>query len=147
MILYHILKSKFQHVWPPEGTLFADGRWNQMGQWIIYTSPHISLAKLEVLANDSCLPIDRVCMTIEVSGEYEILELEPDDLPNDWMKKPAPSSLVHLTKSFLESDCVLMKVPSAQSISEFNYLINVRHRDFHKQVNCSVSRMSHSIRD
>ncbi|MFT6865440.1 MAG: RES domain-containing protein [Cyclobacteriaceae bacterium] len=134
MILYHIEKLKYKDIWPPEGTLYAEGRWNHMRQWVLYTSTSIALAKLEILANVSTLPLRRVCMTIEVSGNSEILEIEHEDLPVDWMRKPYPANLVSFTKFFLNSGCLLMKVPSAQSISEFNYLINVRHKQFHEQV-------------
>ena len=134
MILYHIEKWKYRQVWPPEGTLFAEGRWNVPGQWLIYPSPSIALAKLEVLANDSSLPIKRVCMTIKVSGKFDIYEVDSNKLNDNWVNKPYPHDLRKYTNSFLDSDCLLMKVPSAQSYRESNYLISVRHPLFHKQV-------------
>ena len=134
MILYHIDKWKYRNVWPPEGALFADGRWNKPGQWIIYTSPAISLAKLEILANENNLPIKRVCMTIEVSDSNDILEIDVDALPENWMSKPYPVPLVNFTSQFLSSGKLLMRVPSAQSYREYNILINVRHPKFYEKV-------------
>ena len=134
MILYHLDKWKYKDVWPPEGTLHAEGRWNKARQWVIYTSPNISLAKLEILANENNLPINRVCMKIEVQEGVDIFELTSDKLPFDWMDKPYPSELVKFTSEFLNSNCLLMTVPSAQSYNEYNYLINVRHKDFHEKV-------------
>lgn len=130
MILFHLDKWKYRDVWPPEGTLHADGRWNKPGQWIIYTSSSISLAKLEILANENNLPIKRVCMAIEVSDEAEVFEIDVASLPKNWIAKPYPSQLVNYTSQFLASDNLLMQIPSAQSFREHNYLINVRHPDF-----------------
>ncbi len=134
MILYHLDKWKYKDVWPPEGTLHADGRWNRAGQWVIYTSSTISLAKLEILANENNLPLKRVCMTIEVPGSTEIFEKALNDLPTNWMEKPAPSQLIVLMEEFLLSEKMIMKVPSAQSYREANFIINVRHKNFHSKV-------------
>ena len=134
MILYHIDKHKYRNVWPPEGTLYADGRWNKPRQWIIYTSSVISLAKLEILANDNNLPINRVCMKINIADNVDVFEVNQNHLPDNWMIKPYPPELVKFTTQFLDSGCLLMKVPSAQSYSEYNYLISVRHPDFHNKV-------------
>ena len=134
MILYHLDKSKYQNIWPPEGTLHAEGRWNKAGQWIIYTSPTISLAKLEILANENHLPIKRVCMTIEVPDDAGIYKIDNEHLPLNWMDKPYPNDLVEHTEKFLASNDMLMQVPSSQSYREYNYLVNVRHADFHSAV-------------
>lgn len=134
MILYHMDKWKYRNIWPPEGTLHADGRWNKPGQWIIYASSTISLAKLEILANENYLPIKRVCMTIEVPVSAGIFEIQVDSLPENWMTKPCPSQLVNYTSEFLKSGKLIMRVPSAQSYRENNILINVRHPEFGRSV-------------
>lgn len=134
MILYHLDKWKYRNIWPPEGTLHADGRWNKPGQWIIYASSTISLAKLEILANENYLPIKRVCMTIEVPVSAGIFEIHVESLPENWMAKPYPSQLINYTSQFLESGKLLFRVPSAQSYREHNILINVRHPEFHESV-------------
>ncbi|MCB0506206.1 MAG: RES family NAD+ phosphorylase [Cyclobacteriaceae bacterium] len=134
MILYHLEKWKYKDAWPPEGTLHAEGRWNKTGQWVIYTSPNIALAKLEILANENNLPIKRVCLVIEVPDKTNIYKVELKDLPDNWMLMPYPAELTYHTVQFLNKGYLLMRVPSAQSKREFNYLINVRHPDFYKQV-------------
>lgn len=134
MILYHLDKWKYRAVWPPEGTLHADGRWNKPGQWLIYCSPAISLAKLEILANENNLPIRRVCMTIDVADNADVFEVSEKELPANWMEKPYPPTLIEYTQQFIESGLLLMQVPSAQSYREQNYLINVRDPEFNKRV-------------
>ena len=73
-------------------------------------------------------------MTIEISEKAEVFELTQKELPENWMEKPYPGTLIDYTKQFIESGRQLMQVPSAQSYREYNFLINVRHADFHKQV-------------
>ncbi|RLD23725.1 MAG: RES domain-containing protein [Bacteroidetes bacterium] len=135
MILYHLDKWKYRKVWPPEGTLHAEGRWNRAGQWIIYCSPTIALAKLEILANESQLPLKRICMTIKLPDTCEVFNIKPAYLPKNWMSMPYSKNLNKITELFLESGKLLMAVPSAQSYREYNYLLNVRHPKFHAKVN------------
>lgn len=134
MTLYHIEKWKYRDVWPPEGTLHADGRWNKPGQWLIYCSPTISLAKLEILANDSFLPVKRVCMTIDVNMVGSLFKVSKGDLPYNWFEKPYLPKLQEYTVRFLDSQKLMMEVPSAQIFRENNILINVRHPAFHTNV-------------
>jgi RES domain-containing protein len=134
MILYHLVKSKYRDVWPPQGTLHAAGRWNKPGQWIIYTAPTIALAKLEILANTNGLPVAMCCMAIEVPDGAKVLEIKRHELPENWMQKPYSENLNKFTKDFLHSDALLMRVPSAQSYRESNMLINVSHPQFGKLV-------------
>jgi len=134
MVIYHLDKWKYRMVWPPEGTLNADGRWNKPGEWLIYTSSTVSLAKLEILANENSLSIKRICMSIEVADNADVFEVIKKELPKNWMDTPYPASLIKFTKKFLRSGKLLMQVPSAQSYSEHNYLISVRHPDFNKKV-------------
>ena len=134
MILYHLDKWRYRKIWPPEGSIHAEGRWNKAGQWIIYASPSISLAKLETLANTNNLPLRGVCMIMEVKHKSTVFEIQSSDLPDNWMQKPPPLILKIIMAEFLKSDCILMKVPSAQSYTESNFLINVRHPRFNKLV-------------
>jgi len=70
-------------------------------------------------------------MQIEVAGQVNIMEVNEEDLPKNWSLKPYPKSLTEVTKSFIQTDNLLLKVPSAQSHRESNFLINVRHQNFH----------------
>ncbi|MCK5209929.1 MAG: hypothetical protein KAQ79_17970, partial [Cyclobacteriaceae bacterium] len=58
-------------------------------------------------------------------------------LPENWMSKPYPVQLVNYTSQFLTSGNLLMRVPSAQSYREQNFLINVRHPKFNDSVKLS----------
>ena len=132
MILYSIQRWKRRNEWPGDGWKYAEGRWNRIGQSIFYTSASISLAKLETLANNRTGLGRRVVFEIEVLEGIPIREIELDDLPANWYEVPYPPELHQLTEDFLKSrNEVIMRVPSAQSFSEYNYLLNSIYPDFH----------------
>ncbi len=135
MIIYRMEKEKYQDYWPSRGALYSEGRWNKPGQWIVYCSESIALCKLEVLANSGNLPIKRVVISIEIPDEAPIYELAEDLMPPFWYGIPYPDVLSEITGEFIKDNSyVAMKVPSAQSKREFNYLLNPAHPEFSKIV-------------
>jgi RES domain-containing protein len=135
MIVYCIQKRKYS-AWPPQGALYAEGRWNKQGQWIIYTSESVSLAKLEILANSKILPRNMVLHKIELSSRSTIRLVEKEQLSNDWRNIHYQDELHKITDSFLRmTGELVMRVPSAQSVTEHNYLINPGHEKFDSWVN------------
>lgn len=142
MNLYTIQKDSYKHVWPCRGALFAEGRWNRPGQWIIYTCATVSLAKLEILANSPLLPNNMFVMEIEVKPKVRIKYLKQGDLHSDRYKIPYPPQLAEITSDFLlrEKEHILA-VPSAQSYREYNFLINALHPEFN--VIFSLKKVEH----
>lgn len=135
MIVYRMEKEKYQDFWPSRGALYSEGRWNKPGQWIVYCSESIALCKLEVLANSGNLPISRVIMSIKIADNAPIYELAEDLMPTLWYDFPYPDVLSEITGEFIKDNSyVAMKVPSAQSKREFNFLLNPAHEGFSKLV-------------
>ncbi len=90
---------------------------------------------MEVLANSGNLPISRVIVSIEIADNAPVYELSEDLLPPFWYGIPYPDVLSDITGEFLKDNSyVAMKIPSAQSRREFNYLLNPSHPDFSKLV-------------
>jgi len=135
MIIYRLEKSRYKDHWPSRGALYSEGRWNKPGQWIVYCSESIALCKLEILANSGNLPIERVVMTVEINDDTLIYQLPEEYLPTFWWSIPYPEVLANITGEFLKDNGYLaMRVPSAQSRREYNYLLNPSHPDFHTLV-------------
>lgn len=135
MIVYRMEKEKYQDFWPSRGALYSEGRWNKPGQWIVYCSESIALCKLEVLANSGNLPISRVVITVEIADNAPVYELTDDLMPALWYDVPYPDVLSEITGEFIKDNSyVAMKVPSAQSKREFNFLLNPAHEEFSKLV-------------
>jgi RES domain-containing protein len=131
MILYSIQRYTYREQWPLEGWKHAEGRWNRIGQPIIYTAPSVSLAKLEILANNPTRLGRRVVIQIDLDDDAPVKTYEADNLPLDWYLYPYPDGLNIVTRQFLSGNrYIAMRVPSAQSFGEHNYLLNAGYPNF-----------------
>lgn len=133
MKLYRI--GACRHISDMTGTggLYASGRWHSRGTRILYFSEHISLAKLEVLANSNFLPKKMCLLTIETKSDVSVNTIRKDELPEHWDSYPHPDLLKKLTANWItQSGSLLLKVPSAQSHNEYNYLLNPIHKEMDK---------------
>ncbi len=139
--VYRIEKKNRAELWPSQGALFSEGRWNRRGFWVVYTSESVSLAKLETLANAKSLPDGRVLLEIEIAEGAPVREIKLTEIPKNWMEIPYPATLHQLTETLLSSGkFVALKVPSRQSPGEFNYLLYPLHPEFSRFI--SLKRTS-----
>jgi len=140
MIVYRLSHAKYASVLNSSGVA---NRWNQAFQFVIYCSENISLCALELLAHTN---------GIRPAGEFKIMEIEIKDqsnlklvntkeLPENWHQLQSYALTQHIGSEWYESkSSLLMKIPSAIIQSEFNYVINTQHPDFHKDVKLNSSK-------
>lgn len=134
MKLYRFGKQPYIQDTSGQGGLYHGGRWHSQGTLILYTAEHLSLAKLEMLANSPILPVNYFVLTLEVPDGASINIVEPTELPADWAGLPYPPELATITESWIrEGKYWLMRVPSAHSPAEYNYLLNPLHPE-HQQL-------------
>lgn len=134
MKLYRFGKQPYIHDTSGQGGLYHAGRWHRQGTLILYTAEHLSLAKLEMLANSPVLPVNYFVLTLEVPDDASVKLVEAADLPADWFSLPYPPELATITQAWIrEGQHWLMRVPSAQSPTEYNYLLNPLHPE-HQQL-------------
>jgi len=128
MILHRIADDRYATDLTGSGGLFTPGRWHRRGTPLVYLTEHVSLAKLEVLANSPGLPQDRALVTVHLPDDSSILIVEPTTLPDGWQEWPYLDELADITEQWIrEQKFWIMRVPSAQSPSEHNYLLNPLH--------------------
>ena len=128
MKLYRIAKEKYAADLRGMGGLYEAGRWHREGTQILYTSSFVALAMLEVLVHWRKAPIGLALVTIEVPDEASTLFINANELPADWRELPYLPALPDLTDQWIETgEKWIMRVPSAQSPTEFNYLLNPLH--------------------
>jgi RES domain-containing protein len=141
MLVYRI--GNFQRIRDLQGTggLYAAGRWHQKGRRILYTSSSVSLAKLEVLANSiGIIPKSMALASLSCPDDASILTIDIEDLPGNWNHYPYPNSLSRISQQWLiDRKYWVMKVPSAQSPTEYNYLFNPEH-PMHSQLSIEEIR-------
>ncbi|TGD80324.1 RES family NAD+ phosphorylase [Hymenobacter wooponensis] len=134
MLLYRLGKAPYISDTSGRGGLYYGGRWHEIGTLILYTSEHLSLAKLEVLANSPSLPRNYFALTLEVPDTASIRHVTLEELPSGWQQLPYPLELAQLTRAWIEEGTEwLMRVPSAHAPHEWNYLLNPLHPD-HQQL-------------
>lgn len=135
MVFYRFGLKKFIFDLSGQGAKIYGGRWNSIGNAMLYTSCTPSLSMLEFACNASGIAktIKTSLLTLKLDGKFKIDELSVNDLPTNWQQVPAPDSLKIIGNNWLNSNkTLMMKVPSAVMPIEFNFLINPLHKDFSK---------------
>ena len=114
-----------------EGARLYGGRWNQVGQSVIYTAESRSLALLEMLVQDEPLRAHYVLIPAHLPEMVSMETLDAHVLPKDWRTPAGRQALQALGREWLRQtrSCVLA-VPSAVVPAERNFLINPLHPDF-----------------
>ncbi|QKJ86543.1 RES domain protein [Paramixta manurensis] len=132
MKLYRLTKTRYlTSAWSGYGAREGGGRWNNVGTSMVYLSEAASLTMLEMLVHLNAA---------NLLDSFTLLSLEADEslsqtvdislLPASWAASEAPSALVALGDEWVAgSSSALLRVPSAISPVEFNYLLNPDHPD------------------
>jgi RES domain-containing protein len=110
------------------------GRWHAAGVRAVYTAENRSLAALEVLANAEDKDLLAAALWVTIPVHFDpILVYAPKKFPDDWRQVPAPESTREFGALWLkELRSVVLRVPSAVTLGEFNYVLNPLHPDFSK---------------
>lgn len=116
------------------GAALTEGyRWNSLNTYLVYTAESRALATLEVsvhldLSED--LPTDRFYVEVDIPDDIPILEIDPEDLPENWDSRPPILETQFIGDDFVkDGGSAVLKVPSCIVHQEYNYLINPNHPD------------------
>ena len=121
-----------RRVYPPLGGEVArrsGGRWNSRGVAVVYASPTLSLATLELLAHvdPDLIPDDLTAYEIDLPDGLSREAVDPGKLPADWRGPENPRCKAIGDAWIAEGRAALLRVPSAIIPEEFNILINPSH--------------------
>lgn len=116
----------------------AANRWNFKDQKVIYTGSTRSLSTLELIVHKNAIQprIEYEVMIISIADNDSLYkQISSKDLPNNWRKLEA---YVELQKKgsewYKNQESLILKVPSAVIPLEYNYIINIEHPDFKKNI-------------
>ncbi|EHG3080441.1 RES family NAD+ phosphorylase [Salmonella enterica] len=130
MILYRLTKTRYlMTAWSGLGAKEAGGRWNSVGTAMVYLSETASLTMLETLVhiNAPQLLDDFTLLSLDVPDE-QIQTFDMNRLPDNWASEDAPAELALYGDNWAESgSSIALRIPSALSPVEFNYLLNPVH--------------------
>ncbi|MEX1229677.1 MAG: RES domain-containing protein [Planctomycetaceae bacterium] len=117
------------------GAEVAGGRWNHKGHKVIYTSSNLSLASLEYFVHISAqtAPEDLVTIRARIPDDVSREEIVVANLPENWKNYPAIAALKEMGSDWVKrGETLLLRVPSAITPEESNYLINPGHHEFER---------------
>lgn len=135
MILFRLSKNIYANELSGIGAAKCGGRWNSKGVEVIYVASNRSLALAELLVHLplNLLPSNFKMISIYIPDSIAIKELSQYDFPLNWNCFPYNISTQKIGNIFVsENKFCLMKVPSAVTKGEYNYLINPFHNEFNK---------------
>lgn len=135
MEVFRISKEVHAHSLSASGSA---NRWNLKGQQVIYTGSSRSLSSLELVVHrGSIQPATTYkVMVISIADEdYIIKQIQLKDLPPNWRSLAGYSVLQTIGSTWYNSqESLVLKVPSAIIVYEYNYIINTEHPDFSRNV-------------
>lgn len=113
------------------------GRWNELGQPVVYSAPTIAIAVLETAAhiNDAGLPLNKYLVRIEIpDATWDAREeLDVGTLPATWATIPAGATSAVIGSEWIKSlRTAILLVPSVIVPEERAALINPAHIDASK---------------
>ncbi|MFD2937320.1 RES family NAD+ phosphorylase [Spirosoma flavum] len=122
-------------------TLSSSGsanRWNTKGQQVIYTGSSRSLSSLELVVHRGSIQPASMYKVMVISiadDDYLIKQVQVNDLPANWRTLAGYSALQKIGSTWYNSqETVVLKVPSAIIVYEYNYIINTEHPEFDRKI-------------
>lgn len=135
MRIYRIAKTQYIDDLSGEGARLYGGRWNKMGDSLLYFSENLSLSLLEIIVHVDYaeLPLDYSFIEVEIP-DSSIKKIQSIDfIKAKWSPEATVNQLQMFGSNWLKKNVELaMKVPSAVLHQEHNILINPSHKDFGK---------------
>jgi RES domain-containing protein len=130
--VWRLIRPEYAERLDGEGSKIAGGRWNSIGRNAVYTSPHLSLAVLEVYVN----------IAQELRDNLPILQAVriaiPDDARATQISQTRFASLISASDPIAESrtigddwldrgDTLVLEAPSVLIPEESNLILNPAH--------------------
>lgn len=113
-------------------------RWNTKGQQVIYTGSSRSLSSLELIVHRGAVQSTaryKVMVISIADDDYLIKQIQRSDLPPNWRSLAGYPILQGIGSAWYNSqESLILKVPSAIIVYEYNYVINTEHPDFSRNV-------------
>ena len=135
MRIYRIAKSVYIDDLSGEGARLYGGRWNWVGDPMLYFSKNLSLCLLEILVHVDYgqLPKDYAYMEVEIPDSSIKMVQSLEFIKPKWHTEEAVTQLQMIGSAWLEKqESLALLVPSAVLQKEFNVLVNPMHEDFKK---------------
>lgn len=135
MEVFRISSEEHAHLLAASGNA---NRWNKRGQNVIYTGASRSLVTLESIVHKSSIKPTTQYKVIVISvsdNENLVKRVLIKELPPNWQRLAAYPILQAIGGEWYEKkETLILQVPSAIIPYEFNFVINVDHPAFRKNI-------------
>jgi RES domain-containing protein len=142
--IYRIAKTQYINDLSGEGARLFGGRWNKVGDVMLYFSQNLSLSLLEIIVHVEYakLPLDYSFLEVEIP-DSSIKNIQSIDfIEPKWSTEAAVNQLQMLGSNWLKrKESLAMRVPSAVMHQENNILINPLHKDIAKLKIIKIDKM------
>jgi RES domain-containing protein len=131
MIAYRIADARHP-IFDPTGAMLYGGRWNSIGQRVIYAAESYAGAMLEVLvhANLAILPKNHRVVRISIPDAVKVETMTPSLLPG-WNSEALTTTRAFGDRWLREMRTAILRVPSVVTEGrEDNILLNPLHHQF-----------------
>ena len=133
MEVFRLSREQFAKPLSGKGAALVGARWNSIGFEMLYTAQNRSLAMAEVAVHFTLatIPTDYVMTTIFIPSSIAIKTIATSKLPLGWNAFPHLIQTQKIGDSFiLKNEFGILKVPSAVTKGDFNFLINPNYKGF-----------------
>lgn len=135
MLVFRLSKAKYSKKLTASGVA---NRWNQEGQFVLYTGSTRAITTLEQLVHlAGVIPsIEYKMIVIELLDvEDSIKEIKLSELEKDWRNlSEYHKQQIIGSEWYDKKEEMILKIPSAVIPKEFNYVLNTSHPDFKTKV-------------
>ena len=111
------------------GARLGGGRWNKIGESVLYTASSRALASLEVMVHTTSIDLPNYYVMLALMiPEDSMQTVSLDQLPKGWDESEPPKSVKAITEAWIaENRYLVLKVPSAVVTGDYNFLLNPAH--------------------
>ena len=128
MILYRFTDRKYANNLDGVGAAKNGARWNSPGTHVVYCCAAEASTLLEVLAHADDVPDNHVLVIMDVPDDATIAD--PGKLPSTWRDLPYHTTTQSVGDKFVaDRKALLLRIPSAITNTDQNYLLNPNHPD------------------
>src|SRR5688572_3384810 len=111
-------------------------RWNNRREQVIYAGSSRSLSSLELIVHKGAVePLEsyKVMVISIADDDFLVKQIHLSDLPANWRTLAGYAALQQIGSDWYTSqESLVLKVPSAVIVQEYNYVINTEHPHFRK---------------
>ena len=136
MRVYRITAAKYASKLSSSG---AANRWNQEGEFVIYSAESRSLASLELVVHRSAIKpqLEYKVLVIDIDlPKSQVKKVTESGLPENWRSVNAYNILQQIgSRWYTECKKLVFQIPSVIIPQEYNYIINTKHKLFDDKVN------------